>query len=1389
MYKEIKKKFKKLKYASETDIRLLKVLAFLYEPMTQSRLYDRAVKLEIRSQTNLRITQKEIKEFRQKWLDNGVLMEHSERGPSQFQISDPLMASRLMREFMNDSSFEEVLRLYRQRIKREASASQYGFDYNHNDTYWSLMRDLRISIYVGDSESAEIYAAQIFELTGQFSIGELLESIFYLDFQLEIFEALPPELKLQTIYICLVVAQSRFEPTDKFWDVAGKTGLMSSKFLLRKLAEENLFEGNLADAANAAEELNEIGRSQIMGVIHFLKKEYHDAALELELMIKNWRAANRKRIGFPDHWSVFFYGLALYKTNEGRFHVIAKEIFDYSQKQQDHSVSAYSLIAISNFLRSNPEGAIDSLNRIFVQGNGTLLILAIVSAILRELNPTLPPVEIINSIAHSKLDWLAFEQFNLLKARNADVKAYSSTLRARFNDLGFEPVGNLIPRLSNWERALGAILTLAESSSQDSKKAGKDTEYRVIWEIDPKRKKIQPKEQKTTSRGWSVARNIALKRLYEGKYPHLKPEDLKVTSAGLKRERGSYYHSKDFYYFDWEKGLRELQGHPLVFIAGKNETPVEITVAEPALVLTEKDENIVVSFDRDFKKEGLNLIKETEARYLALDVRSEHLDILRSFSNKKLVVPREGRELLGNAIRAVSKSLTIHTDLEEYLEELPSVEADPRLHVLFTQRGDGFRVEMFVKPFGDSPPYFKPGRGNESVVAELKGRKTRTKRDLAEEKNRLDRFGEECSLLSPHTNPNLEWDLADVAECLTVLAELDKPRKSGGVILEWTKGEKIRLAGAADFGNLKLAAKGKNDWFEVSGELAVNENLVLTLQELRRILPETTGNYIELSDGQFVAITEKLRKYLDSIDRVLDQKGRVNSLRTGVLDDFGDQVGSFRSDKAWKERTRRIEEARNFVPVLPSTFDANLRQYQREGFDWLSRLAKWGVGACLADDMGLGKTLQSLAVLVDRAELGPALVVAPVSVCRNWVNEAARFAPTLNFHIFGPGDRTAMIERLGKYDVLVCGYGLLSIEESRLIEKEFATVVLDEAQAIKNRATKRSKTAMKLKGGFKLITTGTPIENHLGELWNLMNFLNPGLLGTLDFFNEKFATPIERDNDEAAKRTLQRVIKPFVLRRRKNEVLDDLPEKTEIVLNVEMSENERAFYESLRRDALASLENAASDDKDVRFRIFAELTRLRLACCNPRLVDETLSIESSKLSLFEEILDDLLDNQHKALVFSQFVKHLKIVEKRLQERGTKYQYLDGSTAPKKRQEAIDAFQRGEGDVFLISLKAGGTGLNLTAADYVVHLDPWWNPAVEDQATDRAHRIGQTRPVTVYRLVTENTVEEKILRLHSAKRDLADSLLSGTEGIGKLSVEDLMALFVEGNDPLADSAKH
>jgi SNF2 family DNA or RNA helicase len=585
---------------------------------------------------------------------------------------------------------------------------------------------------------------------------------------------------------------------------------------------------------------------------------------------------------------------------------------------------------------------------------------------------------------------------------------------------------------------------------------------------------------------------------------------------------------------------------------------------------------------------------------------------------------------------------------------------------------------------------------------------------------------------------------------------------------------------------MRLTIKRDKDWFAANGEVQVDENKVMDLRTLLDMLRSSQGRFVALGDNQFMALSHELHRRLMELHSFGDSTAdgvRVHPLASFALEELALDAGGVKADKLWKDHLKRMAENSAFTPQLPSTLQAELRDYQLEGYQWLARLAHWGVGACLADDMGLGKTVQALALMLARAPNGPALVIAPTSVCMNWISEAEKFAPTLKVKLFGAGDRAAMLEGAEAFDLVIASYGLLQLESAQFAKVKWHTIVLDEAQAIKNNATKRSQAVMALQGDFRMVATGTPLENHLGELWNLFRFINPGLLGTSDQFNLRFAGPIERAQDKraeaGARSRLRRLIQPFILRRTKAQVLAELPPRTEIVLPVELSPEETALYESLRRDALEKLAALEAPESQKSIQILAEMMRLRRACCNPQLVAPELGLVSSKLMVFARLLDDLLENRHKVLVFSQFVDHLTLIRQHLDARGIGYQYLDGATPMGERKKRVDAFQGGEGEVFLISLKAGGVGINLTAADYVIHMDPWWNPAVEDQASDRAHRMGQQRPVTIYRLVARHTIEEGIVELHKHKRDLADSLLEGSDLAARMSPGDMLKMLQEG----------
>ncbi|MCP4042326.1 MAG: DEAD/DEAH box helicase, partial [Gammaproteobacteria bacterium] len=489
---------------------------------------------------------------------------------------------------------------------------------------------------------------------------------------------------------------------------------------------------------------------------------------------------------------------------------------------------------------------------------------------------------------------------------------------------------------------------------------------------------------------------------------------------------------------------------------------------------------------------------------------------------------------------------------------------------------------------------------------------------------------------------------------------------------------------------MQISVRKQRDWFALDGELKLADDQVLSMKDLLGLLEQSPGRFVQLKEGEFLSLSKELRRRLETLHAIGD-KGRFHPLATPAIDEITEGM-EVKMAQSWRDQLTRLAEARELQPSIPSTLQAELREYQQEGFQWLARLAHWGAGACLADDMGLGKTVQALALILSRAATGPTLVLAPTSVGMNWLDEAARFAPTLKPIRFGPGERQRMLDEAAPFDLIVCSYGLLQTESERLASVTWTTVVADEAQAIKNTLTKRSRAAMALQADFRMITTGTPIENHLGELWNLFRFINPGLLGSLDRFNQRFAIPIEQHQDRATRQRLKQLIRPFILRRLKSDVLPELPSRTEITLHVELSDEETALYEAMRQQALERLQDESLPPGQHRVKVLAEIMRLRRACCNPRLIMPDSHIGSSKMQAFTKILEELLENRHKALVFSQFIGHLDLIREYLDAREIGYQYLDGSTPVKQRAASVEAFQAGEGELFLISLKAGGSGL-------------------------------------------------------------------------------------------------
>lgn len=574
------------------------------------------------------------------------------------------------------------------------------------------------------------------------------------------------------------------------------------------------------------------------------------------------------------------------------------------------------------------------------------------------------------------------------------------------------------------------------------------------------------------------------------------------------------------------------------------------------------------------------------------------------------------------------------------------------------------------------------------------------------------------------------------------------------------------------------------DWFDIQAVIQFGD-VDASLKDVRSAL-RRKERYVKLADGTIGEIPEEWIQRYKHLFGLGEQQGdniRLSNHHLSLIDQLLEESDRHQTDAEFRQRRQRLMDFDGIQKqTLPDGFVGDLRPYQKAGFDWLHFLHDYEFGGCLADDMGLGKTIETLVFFQSLKERGhsqaASLLVLPRSLLVNWEREAARFTPGLAVqHYFGK-ERSDLGTDFDPYDLVLTTYGTMLRDIKKLRKYRFHYVVLDESQAIKNPLAKTSKAARVLNSDHRLVLTGTPVENSTFELWSQFAFLNPGLLGNLEYYKESFGNPIERKGDENASQLLRRMVYPFILRRTKVQVAPELPPRTERVVYSDMQPAQQKFYNKTRDYYRAMLMGLIEEQgmNNARMKVLEGLLRLRQISNHPKLVQEDFRGDSSKFEMLIETLETLQAEGHKALVFSQFVKMLKLVRTEMDTRHIPYIYLDGRT--RDRQERVDTFQNDPTiPFFLISLKAGGVGLNLTAADYVIHIDPWWNPAVEIQATDRTHRIGQDKPVFVYKLITRDSVEEKILLLQEKKKALVEQLITTESGFFKsLTSDDVEVLF-------------
>ena len=1365
---------------------LLQFQSIVYEPAHSTLIVNCLRKLDIRSPRGNRPTAANLNHYFSKFQEAGLLTKERQ--------CSPFIVEKLSRLAVEEGSFATYAKV----IRKEAPVSYYYGKWTTR--CWRAMREMRIGIYTQDFD--------LIDDALEFLTGQCRDILSPLPPTVQVttrpfdpvwFRSIPPSFQF---FLLDSVAKYELSTLSHFPEILTylqeETGLeeLSSDEKLpfqRLLFLQFIFRGQLADAEKLINENKEgFSGTGAAGTLAFLQGK-SDLTEEL---FNNDLEFLRDLTGSEN---AAFFG------PNGLFHVLAALQNDQNDEEQkvlqqigvalslfSGSVEEKAYQACAGFLqvRSSHALTVEEMN---FHKDETPHALTILFTALGQywLNSSLQPevskrVESLYRVA--KDNGFTFFTLNLaaiLDGIGHTDEPYGSIVQELQSKTGLSPLISILASEEPWKRNLQALIQVTASSHPSSTM---QTE-RLIWMVDyvNGKMRISPKEQKQGSNGnWSKGRPISLSRLYSGKLNYLSVQDRKI-SACIEKQVNPETHGIS-YHFDMDKTLLAMVNHPLLFFAKSPETPVEFVSGEPELLVEERGSQLHICFAQEVTDEKITIFQETPTRYKIIEINDNHRRIAQITGKNGLVVPVDASEQVLTAIGNISSFMTVHSAIAADMDNqahanIERVEADPTIYMHLLPYGNGFRLEMFVKPFVNGGHYLKPGQGVENIIAEVRGQRLQTKRDLNLEEQKAREVEESCPILDLaidlEQENDREWHLQDPDDCLQALQELQAIQDQ--VIIEWPEGEKLHISHQASLKNLNLKVRtNQQNWFALSGELKLDQDTVIDLRELLKKVKKSHGHFVQIKDGQFLALTQEFKKKLEEINLYAEGMGAsddeevlIHHLAAIPLEKLVEQSKA-NVDDGWKEQIKRIHDSQTFTPQLPSTLRAELRDYQEEGFNWLSRLAHWGVGGCLADDMGLGKTLQALTAILSLAADGPSLVVAPTSVSSNWQSEANRFTPTLNVKLLAGKNRAEIISGLGKFDILITTYTLLQQENDLLAAVNWQTVILDEAQAIKNAATKRSKAAMALNAKFKLITTGTPVENHLGELWNLFHFINPGLLGTLNRFNERFAIPIERYHNRDARLKLKKLIRPFILRRIKSQVLEELPSRTEVTLEVEMSEEEMLFYEALRQNALEVLEN--SQEKKARhLQILTEIMKLRQACCNPRLISDDTNISSAKLKVFASVVEEILAGGHKALIFSQFIGHLEILREHLDEKGIDYRYLDGSTSSTKRKQQVDRFQAGEGDLFLISLKAGGLGLNLTAADYVIHMDPWWNPAIEDQASDRAHRIGQKRPVTIYRLVCKNTIEEKIVRLHQEKRDLAGSLLEGSDMSAKISSEDLLDL--------------
>ena len=949
-------------------------------------------------------------------------------------------------------------------------------------------------------------------------------------------------------------------------------------------------------------------------------------------------------------------------------------------------------------------------------------------AIVRNTGVQLPVQRLVRDIIHVYRDGprlLAFYAMSSLEQAPGIERAFLAPLKALDRERSFKPLYEIVKKKGGSVTAeqWGQIITAVENQTCDTRWLYWDIHldrYGALESLEPRLVEKRPH---------APGKKLSLDDVLDPAMLDCQTQrDLSVHSLASSLV-GSCLRGVPLL-------AEALIDHPrLRVVEGGYHRPIRVEACRP--VIKASVEKLVVKLKLDVRQFSRFRRVAGGAR-LALPLFTARMQMLVDyFSNGPVSLPLAHTEYLRWFLGRLQENFDIQGEpLPASLVEPPPYE--PQLFVHASVYEGGYLFDMDVRHHPSNDAHDIPGQGERVLLLNRDEEPVCIVRDFEAEERAAQRMVDSCPVLRALEARDFQWFVPNAGDALQAMYDL----RAAGVDVQWQAGKPALYMVEPAASTLRLTVPTRREkWLEIGASLKVDEDMVLNLTQLLEIYERRAGSFLPLDEKRYLRMTPVLAEQLQRLAESLRRERKRYVLPLAAVPGFVAQWQGGSLPKALLEQQALLERCNTAQP--PAGLATPLRDYQLAGFRWLLARAKVSMGACLADDMGLGKTLQALALLLELSAAGPSLVAAPASLLSNWAAEAARFAPSLRVTEYAELRRRSL-STLGPGDVLLVSYGQMVSNEEPICSIAWNVALLDEAQYIKNPASRRAIVAYRLQASVRLCLTGTPVENELLDLWSIMHFLNPGLLEPKSDYARPGRVDVER---------LRRIVAPLILRRRKEDVLPELPPITEMKLEVELSDDERALYESCRRRAVALL-----DEEPDSSALLAAIMRLRRLCCHGKLALDTFAGESTKLRHMLQMVQELLRADHSVLVFSQFTDVLDLAEGLLSKQGIPTLRFDGSMPLAMRAENVQSFQAGSARVFLISLRAGGVGLNLTAADYVILLDPWWNPAVEAQAASRSHRMGQSRPVTICRIIAKDTIEERITHMSQSKQLLAESVV-------------------------------